>query len=57
MHADGILLDDTVFFFLFFFFPERFMCVCIGGGVRLRGGGIIHFSLLLLFEIFGHIPY
>lgn len=61
MHADGILLDDTVwvfFFFPFFFSPEHRMCVYVGGGAGVCVCvGIIHFSALLLFEIIGHTPH
>lgn len=46
MYADGILLDDTLSF-------SRASRVCEVGW----GGGFIHFSALLLFEIIGHTPF
>lgn len=45
VYADGILLDDTVSF-------SRASCVCMCKG----GGGVIHFSALLLFQNIGHTP-
>lgn len=47
MHADGILLDDTVSFF--FFFLEHCVCVYIGGGVRWGRGGELSISLYYCF--------
>lgn len=54
MHADGILLDDTVwgfFFFLFFFSPEHRMCVYVGGGagVCVCVGGNYPFLCIIAF--------
>lgn len=52
MYADGILLDDTVSFSRA---SRMRVCVYEVKG-KLGGGGFIHFSALLLFEIIGHTP-